>query len=83
MRAALQVFSYTIRQEIMTDDLCLDVSGAAAPIKMLKCHKMAGNQKWVYSKEVRPSRRRHSGGVCPRGGGRGACASPGHVSTSP
>ena len=69
--AALQVFSYTIRQEIMTDDLCLDVSGAAAPIKMLKCHKMAGNQKWVYSKEVRPSRR-HSGGICPRGGG-GMC----------
>ena len=36
----------------MTDDLCLDVSTQHGPIKMLKCHKMGGNQKWLYSKEV-------------------------------
>jgi len=45
-----QVFSYTKKKEIMTDDLCLDVSAHGGPVKLYKCHGMKGNQLWEYDK---------------------------------
>lgn len=47
-----QVFSYTKRGELMTDDFCVDYSGSWGAIKLVKCHKMGGNQKWEYIKET-------------------------------
>lgn len=47
-----QVFAYTKRQQIMSDDLCLDASAALGPVNMVRCHNMGGNQEWVYDAEV-------------------------------
>ena len=44
------MFSYTKKKEIMTDDLCLDVSAHGGPVKLYKCHGMKGNQLWEYDK---------------------------------
>jgi polypeptide N-acetylgalactosaminyltransferase len=35
----------------MCDDLCVDVSGARGPVKLVKCHGLQGNQRWHYSKQ--------------------------------
>lgn len=45
-----QVFAYTKRQQVMSDDNCLDAAGAEGPVKLVRCHGMGGNQAWVYSK---------------------------------
>lgn len=47
-----QVFAYTKRQQIMSDDLCLDASNANGPVNMVRCHNMGGNQEWVYDTDV-------------------------------
>jgi len=47
-----QVFAYTKRQQIMSDDLCLDASSSNGPVNMVRCHNMGGNQEWVYDAEV-------------------------------
>ncbi|KAK8765461.1 LOW QUALITY PROTEIN: polypeptide N-acetylgalactosaminyltransferase 13-like [Amblyomma americanum] len=46
-----QVFAYTKRQQIMSDDNCLDASSPRGPVKLLRCHGMGGNQLWIYNKE--------------------------------
>ncbi|KAG0424127.1 hypothetical protein HPB47_000113 [Ixodes persulcatus] len=46
-----QVFAYTKRQQIMSDDNCLDASSPRGPVKLLRCHGMGGNQLWIYDKE--------------------------------
>ncbi|KAL5279654.1 GALNT1 family protein [Megaselia abdita] len=46
-----QVFAYTKRQQIMSDDLCLDASNANGPVNMVRCHNMGGNQEWVYDSD--------------------------------
>lgn len=46
-----QVFAYTKRQQIMSDDNCLDAASKIGPVKLLRCHGMGGNQKWFYSEE--------------------------------
>jgi hypothetical protein len=51
-----QVFAYTKRQQIMSDDNCLDASNKNGPIKLVRCHGMGGNQAWAYDQVV-------SGGV--------------------
>ncbi|KAJ8974107.1 hypothetical protein NQ317_010404, partial [Molorchus minor] len=43
-----QVFAYTKRQQIMSDDNCLDASSRTGPVKLVRCHGMGGNQAWVY-----------------------------------
>lgn len=48
-----QVFAYTKRQQIMSDDNCLDAASADGPIKLVRCHGMGGNQNWVYSEKDR------------------------------
>lgn len=60
-----QVFAYTKRGQVMSDDNCLDNSGDSA-VKMVRCHGMGGNQRWKYDQEVRdgpvqPEGRRDSG----------------------
>jgi len=45
-----QVFAYTKRQQVMSDDNCLDAAGADGPVKLVRCHGMGGNQAWVYNK---------------------------------
>lgn len=46
-----QVFAYTKRQQIMSDDNCLDAASPDGPVKLLRCHGMGGNQMWKHSKE--------------------------------
>lgn len=48
-----QVFAYTKRQQIMSDDNCLDSASANGPVKLVRCHGMGGNQAWNYNDEVR------------------------------
>jgi len=43
-----QVFAYTKRQQIMSDDNCLDAANPAGPVKLVRCHGMGGNQAWIY-----------------------------------
>ncbi|KAG8227663.1 hypothetical protein J437_LFUL006973 [Ladona fulva] len=43
-----QVFAYTKRQQIMSDDNCLDAANRDGPVKLVRCHGMGGNQAWVF-----------------------------------
>jgi len=47
-----QVFAYTKRQQIMSDDNCLDATGTDGMVKLIRCHGMAGNQAWLYDSET-------------------------------
>lgn len=47
-----QVFAYTKRQQIMSDDNCLDASHRNGPVRLVRCHGMGGNQAWVYDEHV-------------------------------
>lgn len=47
-----QVFSYTKKQALQTDDVCLDVSAVGGPVKLFACHGLGGNQVWEYDKET-------------------------------
>ncbi|XP_025194818.1 polypeptide N-acetylgalactosaminyltransferase 5 isoform X2 [Melanaphis sacchari] len=48
-----QVFAYTKRSQIMSDDNCLDASNIVGPVSLIRCHGLEGNQAWVYdSKEM-------------------------------
>ena len=47
-----QVFAYTKRQQVMSDDNCLDATGQTSPVKLVRCHGMGGNQAWNYNEEV-------------------------------
>jgi len=46
-----QVFAYTKRQQVMSDDNCLDAASPDGPVKLVRCHGMGGNQAWVYNDE--------------------------------
>ncbi|XP_030383472.1 polypeptide N-acetylgalactosaminyltransferase 5 isoform X1 [Scaptodrosophila lebanonensis] len=56
-----QVFAYTKRQQIMSDDLCLDAASANGPVNMVRCHNMGGNQEWVYDAEEKWIRHTNTG----------------------
>ncbi|KAH8287928.1 hypothetical protein KR018_007301 [Drosophila ironensis] len=56
-----QVFAYTKRQQIMSDDLCLDASSSNGPVNMVRCHNMGGNQEWVYDAEDKWIRHTNTG----------------------
>ena len=47
-----QVFAHTKRQQIMSDDNCLDASNANGPVNLVRCHGMGGNQEWSYDENV-------------------------------
>lgn len=51
-----QVFAYTKRHQIMSDDNCLDSASARGPVNLVRCHGMQGNQEWLYDTEVRIAR---------------------------
>lgn len=36
----------------MSDDMCLDAASPKGPVKIVRCHGMAGNQAWTYDREV-------------------------------
>ncbi|OWF35637.1 polypeptide N-acetylgalactosaminyltransferase 13-like isoform X1 [Mizuhopecten yessoensis] len=44
-----QIFSYTKKKALQTDDLCLDVSSIGGPVKLFQCHGLGGNQQWEYN----------------------------------
>lgn len=48
-----QVFAYTKRQQIMSDDNCLDSASARGPVNLVRCHGMRGNQEWKYNSDVK------------------------------
>lgn len=48
-----QVFAYTKRHQIMSDDNCLDAANPKGPVNLVRCHGMQGNQEWKYDNEVR------------------------------
>ena len=54
LQNSLQVFAYTKRQQVMSDDNCLDAASPDGPVKLVRCHGMGGNQAWVFNDEVRP-----------------------------
>ncbi|KAJ8314117.1 hypothetical protein KUTeg_008678 [Tegillarca granosa] len=47
-----QVFSYTKKKALQTDDICLDVSAISGPVKLFQCHGLGGNQQWEYNRKV-------------------------------
>lgn len=47
-----QIFSYTKKKALQTDDVCLDVSAIGGPVKLFQCHGLGGNQKWEYDRQV-------------------------------
>lgn len=47
-----QVFAYTKRHQIMSDDNCLDAANSRGPVNLVRCHGMMGNQEWKYDSEV-------------------------------
>ncbi|KYN07551.1 PREDICTED: polypeptide N-acetylgalactosaminyltransferase 5 [Cyphomyrmex costatus] len=56
-----QVFAYTKRQQIMSDDMCLDAANPQGPVKIVRCHGMGGNQAWVYSDETKMIKHTNTG----------------------
>ena len=47
-----QIFSYTKKKALQTDDVCLDVSAMGGPVKLFQCHGLGGNQKWEYDRQT-------------------------------
>ncbi|XP_048754364.2 polypeptide N-acetylgalactosaminyltransferase 13-like isoform X2 [Ostrea edulis] len=47
-----QIFSYTKKKALQTDDVCLDVSSLHGPVKLFQCHGLGGNQKWEYDRQT-------------------------------
>ncbi|XP_024881895.1 polypeptide N-acetylgalactosaminyltransferase 5 isoform X2 [Temnothorax curvispinosus] len=56
-----QVFAYTKRQQIMSDDMCLDAASPQGPVKIVRCHGMGGNQAWVYNDETKMIKHTNTG----------------------
>ncbi|XP_013772731.1 polypeptide N-acetylgalactosaminyltransferase 13-like [Limulus polyphemus] len=56
-----QVFAYTKRQQIMSDDNCLDAASPKGPVKLIRCHGMGGNQMWMYDNKERTIRHVNTG----------------------
>ncbi|KAF7989983.1 hypothetical protein HCN44_008657 [Aphidius gifuensis] len=56
-----QVFAYTKRNQIMSDDMCLDAASAQGPVKIVRCHGMSGNQAWTYDKDTRMIKHNNTG----------------------
>lgn len=61
-----QVFAYTKRHQVMSDDNCLDASNALGPVNLVRCHGMGGNQEWVYDDEDKTIKHVNSGNCLTR-----------------
>ncbi|CAH0725674.1 unnamed protein product, partial [Brenthis ino] len=56
-----QVFAYTKRKQVMSDDNCLDAAHSRGPIKLIRCHGMRGNQEWTYDTKTRTIKHTNTG----------------------
>ncbi|XP_063537229.1 polypeptide N-acetylgalactosaminyltransferase 5 isoform X2 [Cydia strobilella] len=56
-----QVFAYTKRKQVMSDDNCLDAAHPHGPIKLIRCHGMRGNQEWTYDSKARTIKHTNTG----------------------
>ncbi|KAI3387631.1 hypothetical protein SNEBB_000196 [Seison nebaliae] len=45
-----QILVYSNINELVMDGLCLDVSSMFSEVKLMQCHKLKGNQEWLYLK---------------------------------
>ncbi|XP_055295558.1 polypeptide N-acetylgalactosaminyltransferase 5 isoform X1 [Sitodiplosis mosellana] len=61
-----QVFAYTKRHQIMSDDNCLDAAHPRGPVKLVRCHGMQGNQEWKYDEEEKTIKHINSGNCLTR-----------------
>ncbi|KAL3274345.1 hypothetical protein HHI36_015743 [Cryptolaemus montrouzieri] len=61
-----QVFAYTKRQQIMSDDNCLDASHRNGPVRLVRCHGMGGNQAWLYDEEQKTIKHLNTGSCLQR-----------------
>ncbi|XP_026466118.1 polypeptide N-acetylgalactosaminyltransferase 5-like isoform X2 [Ctenocephalides felis] len=61
-----QVFAYTKRQQIMSDDNCLDAAHPNGPVKLVRCHGMGGNQAWEYDEEAKTIKHTNTGNCLQR-----------------
>lgn len=61
-----QVFAYTKRKQIMSDDNCLDASHKNGPVKLVRCHGMGGNQAWYYDETFKTIRHQNTGSCLQR-----------------
>ncbi|XP_063973090.1 polypeptide N-acetylgalactosaminyltransferase 5 isoform X1 [Diachasmimorpha longicaudata] len=80
-----QVFAYTKRQQIMSDDMCLDAASPQGPVKIVRCHGMGGNQAWVYNEDTNMFRHTNTGhclSIPPPGGAAQPVLSPCDVRNS-
>ncbi|KAG4069982.1 hypothetical protein HA402_013642 [Bradysia odoriphaga] len=57
-----QVLVLTSLGEIRSHDLCMDAASHDGKVFTYKCHKLGGNQKWVY--DPRTQTFRHNSGSC-------------------
>ncbi|XP_037051693.1 polypeptide N-acetylgalactosaminyltransferase 5 isoform X1 [Bradysia coprophila] len=61
-----QVFAYTKRHQIMSDDNCLDAANSRGPVNLVRCHGMMGNQEWKYDSEDKTIKHVNSGNCLTR-----------------
>ncbi|XP_045477623.1 polypeptide N-acetylgalactosaminyltransferase 5 isoform X1 [Harmonia axyridis] len=61
-----QVFAYTKRQQIMSDDNCLDASHRNGPVRLVRCHGMGGNQAWLYDENLKTIKHLNTGSCLQR-----------------
>ncbi|XP_044758630.1 polypeptide N-acetylgalactosaminyltransferase 5 [Coccinella septempunctata] len=61
-----QVFAYTKRQQIMSDDNCLDASHRNGPVRLVRCHGMGGNQAWLYDENLKTIKHMNTGSCLQR-----------------
>lgn len=47
-----QMFILTKLNEIRNYGLCLDAVLKDGSVKVLQCHELGGNQKWIYDEQV-------------------------------
>lgn len=51
-RGAHQIFLLGGKNEIREKKYCFDALYPGVPVTLLHCHKMQGNQKWIYDPDV-------------------------------
>ncbi|EDV26796.1 uncharacterized protein TRIADDRAFT_22976 [Trichoplax adhaerens] len=70
LSAMTMIISFTVRQELVVQDICLDVSdyNPGTKVQLYECHGMKGNQLWMHEKDG-PIRHGTSGMCLDRGSG--------------
>lgn len=47
-----QIFMITENNEIREKKFCVDATKPGELVKLIKCHGLQGNQKWIYDEKV-------------------------------